>query len=55
MWSAFSLFPSLKAGSLHATVILTKVCGETGGQADACTYVLIGNPKQSLPLQKMLE
>lgn len=39
----------------QAAVILTKVRGEMAGQAGARTHVLIGNPKQSLPLEKMLK
>lgn len=39
----------------QVAVILTKVRGETAGQVSAGTQVLIGNPKQSLPLEKMLE
>lgn len=54
MLAAFSffllvLFPSLKA--------FTGCCNshQGAGQVGARTHVLTGNPKQSLPLEKMLE
>lgn len=54
MLSAFSFFTS--SISFTEGQFFTGCCNshkggwETGGQVDACTYVLIGNPKPSLCL-----
>lgn len=58
MLAAFSFFSwcyFLHRKPSQAAVILTKVCGEMGGQVGARSHVLIGNPRHSLPLEEMLK
>lgn len=58
MLAAFSFFYwcyFFPEGLHQAAVTLTRVCGEMAGQVGARSHVLIGNPKHSLPLEKMLK